>query len=546
MEEFEMTADEAADLRVSVPLGGPIYVPNLIGSLTCVPQFEASALRLLQELDVELDSGMQGSSSSVCPEELSVDDLKIFSEEELVDKALKEAFKENIMGESNSLQPGASNFNERDAATIENAVAIPATIGDGEYTQESTNLSRRKRRGNGNFSERIIRARAKKDASVGDNVEAGSSLEPGETNPNNNGEALACQTRIQEEVATSTSLELTQASVRKRRRRRRRKIKNDNDSEGCYLARVEEIVKLKHKQEEDKAAARLHSFNGSRTINENAAPSVEKIENLTALRSMGTAKAMKSNPHEYIPVRSPEVVLCVEVFHNIRTWSKTQEFLVLGRQTLTELRDCIYCLTNQVMERTGQYYSPSGYFLIEDVFYNDMRDENATDYSKPIIQWLMNSKREAQEKWDNILSCGLVQKQKAILGNITSSKLPYYSAKEMQHTRFCDLKFRLGAGYLYCHQGECQHTIVIRDMRLLHPDDVQNRAAYPIRTFQLKQRFQKCSVCKIFKATKITVDDKWAQDNPCYFCNQCYDLLHFSKDGVPLYDGFETCDYLHE
>ncbi|KAL9681610.1 hypothetical protein QQ045_013395 [Rhodiola kirilowii] len=500
MEESGVEDDEA-DMRVSVPLGGPIYVPNLIGALNCVPEFEASALRLLEELEVELDLGI--GSSSVCPEDLLVDDLKIFSEEELVDKALKEAFKENNEVGESSLPPGASNFDEGDAI-----IEIPTTIGDGDTQQEST-----KRRVNGNFSKRI-RARAKEGASAG------------ETNPNNR-EALACQTRTQEEGA--------------KRRRRRKIAKNDNDSEG-YLARVEEIMKFKHKQEEDKAAARLHSFNGSRTIN---APSVEKLENLTALRSMGTAKAMTSNPHEYIPVRSPEVVLCVEVFHNIRTWSKTQEFLVLGRQTLTELRDSIYCLTNQVMERTGQY-SPSGYFLIEDVFYNDMRDENATDYSRPIIQWLMNSKREAQEKWDNILSCGLVQKQKAILGNITSSKLPYYSAKEMQHTRLCDLKFRLGAGYLYCHQGKCQHTIVIRDMRLLHPDDVQNRAAYPIRTFQLKQRFQKCSVCKIFKATKITVDDKWAQDNPCYFCNQCYHLLHFSKDGVPLYDGFETCDYLHE
>ncbi|CAM8942053.1 unnamed protein product [Rhodiola kirilowii] len=521
MEESGVQDDEA-DMRVSVPLGGPIYVPNLIGALNCVPEFEASALRLLEELEVELDLGI--GSSSVCPEDLLVDDLKIFSEEELVDKALKEAFKENNEVGESSLPPGASNFDEGDAI-----IEIPTTIGDGDTQQEST-----KRRVNGNFSKRI-RGRAKEGASAGDNIEAGSSLEPGETNPNNR-EALACQTRTQEEGATSTSLQLTG-------RKRRKIAKNDNDSEG-YLARVEEIVKLKHKQEEDKAAARLHSFNGSRTIN---APSVEKLENLTALRSMGTAKAMTSNPHEYIPVPSPEevVVLCVEVFHNIRTWSKTQEFLVLGRQTLTELRDSIYCLTNQVMERTGQY-SPSGYFLIEDVFYNDMRHENATDYSRPIIQWLMNSKREAQEKWDNILSCGLVQKQKAILGNITSSKLPYYSAKEMQHTRFCDLKFRLGAGYLYCHQGECQHTIVIRDMRLLHPDDVQNRAAYPLRTFQLKQRFQKCSVCKIFKATKITVDDKWAQDNPCYFCNQCYHLLHFSKDGVPLYDGFETCDYLHE
>lgn len=43
---------------------------------------------------------------------------------------------------------------------------------------------------------------------------------------------------------------------------------------------------------------------------------------------------------------------------------KTQEFLVLGGQTLTELRDKIYCLTDQMMRKAGQH-DPSGYFLIE-------------------------------------------------------------------------------------------------------------------------------------------------------------------------------------
>uniref|UniRef100_A0A7N0UJD0 snRNA-activating protein complex subunit n=1 Tax=Kalanchoe fedtschenkoi TaxID=63787 RepID=A0A7N0UJD0_KALFE len=530
MDDFQLTdfgvQAEETDLRVSVPLGGPVYVPNLIGALTCVPQFEASALQLLQELELELNLAM--GASSVCDEDLSVDDLKIFNEEELVDKALKEAFKNDKVGES-SLQPAEGEFVEGD--------------GREEDTQELTKSSGRKRRVNGKFRKRS-RGKAKEDNGVDDDADAGSSWEPEEPNLNTR-VAISQEAGIshtQGEVGTSTSQTLTQASGRKRRRQRKVR-KNNNDDEG-YLAKVEEIAQLKRKQEEDKSAARLHSFNGSRTIKENSAPSVEKIEKLTSLRSMGTAK-MTSNPHEHIPVRSPEAVLCVEVFHSIRTWSKTQEFLVLGRQTLTDLRDHIYCLTDQVMEKTGQY-SPSGYFLIEDVFFNDMRDQYATDYSEPIIQWLKNSKQEAQEKWDHILAGSLMQKQKAILGHITSSKLPYYSTREMQHTRFCDLKFRLGAGYLYCHQGECQHTIVIRDMRLLHPDDVQNRAAYPILTFQLKPRFQKCAVCKIFKATKMTVDDKWAQDNPCYFCNQCYDLLHFSKDGVPLYGGFETYDYVHE
>jgi len=83
-------------------------------------------------------------------------------------------------------------------------------------------------------------------------------------------------------------------------------------------------------------------------------------------------------------------------------------------------------------------------------------------------------------------------------------------------------------------------------MRLIHADDVQNWAVYPIVTFQLKIRFQKCSVCKIFRATKVTVDDKWTPDNPCYFCDECFSLLHLAEDGSPTYTDFIEYDYNHD
>ncbi|KAF2312669.1 hypothetical protein GH714_039511 [Hevea brasiliensis] len=111
----------------------------------------------------------------------------------------------------------------------------------------------------------------------------------------------------------------------------------------------------------------------------------------------------------------PEVVLCIEVYHNIRHWLKTQEFLVLGRQMLTEMRDMIYCMTDQVMQKAG-HYDPSGYFLIEDVFCNDTRDPSAIDYSEPIFDWLTNSKDDALRKWECIISGELQRKQKAVIG----------------------------------------------------------------------------------------------------------------------------------
>lgn len=81
-----------------------------------------------------------------------------------------------------------------------------------------------------------------------------------------------------------------------------------------------------------------------------------------------------------------------------------------------------------------------------------MRDPSAIDYSGPIFDWLRNSRDDALKKWESIITGELQQKQRAILGNVTPSKLPNFKAVDMHKTRFCDLRFQLGAGYLYCHQ----------------------------------------------------------------------------------------------
>ncbi|XP_016461787.2 snRNA-activating protein complex subunit-like isoform X2 [Nicotiana tabacum] len=329
------------------------------------------------------------------------------------------------------------------------------------------------------------------------------------------------------------------------KRKRGKNVHQKNAVDEDYVLKVEQLAKIKEKQEEEKAAARLHSFNGSCSSSHSASTSSSKIGRMTSLKSISSGtKVRAANARGHIAVHFPEVVLCIEVYHYKKTWVKTQEFLVLGRQFLTEMRDRIYCITDEIMKKTGQD-DPSGYFLVEDVFCNDFRHPAAVDYSKPILNWLQDSKSEALEKWESIASGELPQKQKALLGSKIGPQLPHFKTAKMQVTRFCDLRFRLGAGYLYCHQGDCKHQVVIRDMRLIHPEDVQNRAAYPLITFQPKLRFQKCSVCKIFKAVKVTVDDKWAAENPCYFCDLCYYMLHY-VNGSLLYDDFSVYEYLHE
>ncbi|XWS22758.1 hypothetical protein CRYUN_Cryun29cG0063800 [Craigia yunnanensis] len=466
----------------SIPKGGPIYIPNLISPLTSVPEFQNSLLQQLQELEAELDSPQLTESEDIC-----VDDLKILKEEELVEMALKEAFKED--------------------EHVGNAA---------QGLENCSNLGYRRKSGN---------KHAGLESSVVENA----------------------STSIESSNGCPSDTDLNGAAMeRKNGSKKQKRRKTDNRLiENTYIKRVEELVKIKQKQDEDKATARLHSLTAISKISDCAIPSSDKFERMKSLRSMNSYGKVKSvDAKEHIPVLYPEVVLCVEVYHNIRKWSKIQEFLVLGHQNLTELKDKIYCLTDQVMQKAGQH-DPSGYFLIEDMFFNDLRNSSAIDYSKPIFDWLRNSTDDALKKWESIVTGELQQKQRAILGNVEPSRLPHFKALDMHKTRFCDFRFQLGAGYLYCHQGDCKHTIVIRDMRLIHPEDVQDRAAYPIIIFQLKPRVQKCDVCKITRATKVTVDDKWARENPCYFCDYCYSLLH-SNDESLLYGEFSAYHYVHD
>jgi snRNA-activating protein complex subunit 3 len=83
----------------------------------------------------------------------------------------------------------------------------------------------------------------------------------------------------------------------------------------------------------------------------------------------------------------------------------------------------------------------SSYLFIENIFYNDMRSPLATDYSQPIIQWVMQDGRHEE------------------------NGLAPYSSKLMHQVQWLDLSLRLNYPYLLTHQGDCTHTFSIRSVR---------------------------------------------------------------------------------
>lgn len=40
-----------------------------------------------------------------------------------------------------------------------------------------------------------------------------------------------------------------------------------------------------------------------------------------------------------------------------------------------------------------------------------------------------------------------------------------FSTAKMEDTRLADLKVKVGFPYLYCHQGDCEHLVIITDVR---------------------------------------------------------------------------------
>ncbi|EXC08246.1 hypothetical protein L484_012702 [Morus notabilis] len=239
---------------LSIPRGGPLYVPNLVSPLTSVHHFQSSLLQELQDLEVEISSSDATLGFDDEEGDISVDELKIFTEEELVDMAMKEAFEEGENQEK------------------------PSTLAD-----------------------RLSNEEKKDDSKISNNKDVCSENATRETNGSlEDGIMKTCSSR-----------------------KKQKRMAHRHAGEETYIAKVEELAKIKKKQDEDKAAVRLHSFNPSGRIVECATPSSEKIERMKPLRYATTrAKVKSSNSNEYVSVVHPEVALYVEVYHNIKRWVK--------------------------------------------------------------------------------------------------------------------------------------------------------------------------------------------------------------------------------
>ncbi|KAJ2093041.1 hypothetical protein IW138_000755 [Coemansia sp. RSA 986] len=218
------------------------------------------------------------------------------------------------------------------------------------------------------------------------------------------------------------------------------------------------------------------------------------------------------------PVADDEVLLSVCFYNTRSSTSKMEEYLVLGSQNLTVLRDSFYCISDflfshrdEQIENTKDKKVSSSYFFIEKTFYNDMRSPTATDYSRVIMEWANDPARQAK-----------------------NPKLQGLQSRLMDGARFLDLSIRLKQPYLFVHQGDCEHVMMFTDLRLLGPKDDQFVENYPKQIFRTRHMRHKCRMCSAYPAQYVTKNDFHSGMSPCYFCEKCYTPFHFDDDGKKL------------
>ena len=223
--------------------------------------------------------------------------------------------------------------------------------------------------------------------------------------------------------------------------------------------------------------------------------------------SMGQ-KLVSSEPDE------KHVILAVQIWHQPSRSEKVcleREILFRADQCLVELRDQFKCYRDygvpmdlsddpdQQIERIyhGELFK-SGFFLIENTFYNDMRDPNNADLSATILNWA------------------------------TSRHLGTFERKRMEETRFEDLSIRLGYPYLYCHQGNCEHLFTISDIRYASVN-----MCYPqisACSIGRKEHNLKCYMCRLRPPHWYTRNNSRLPLDPYFFCETCFRSFNYNED----------------
>jgi len=121
-----------------------------------------------------------------------------------------------------------------------------------------------------------------------------------------------------------------------------------------------------------------------------------------------------------------------------------------------------------------------------------------------------------------------------LTGNDYASKLvthvsePLTLGSKMHETPFSSLSLRLNHPYWLVHHGNCEHFLVVDQIRLLHPHDPPS--GYPLTTQITPPLHVNCRACSKVPAVYSIVGDVRLGESPCILCAPCWRIMGMPKD----------------
>ncbi|GLE10833.1 hypothetical protein PINS_up023090 [Pythium insidiosum] len=225
-----------------------------------------------------------------------------------------------------------------------------------------------------------------------------------------------------------------------------------------------------------------------------------------------------------------DLIWWFDILHPTKEPARTQSFLVRGSQRLTELVDLVVCAYDQRLESHGRC---SKLLFFDGRFYVDHRRPENIDYSREILSWLRASPTARRVKY--------LGTEHVIEGPDGVGPFP------METTTIAELALKVDVPGVLIHQGECEHLLRLRDVRLAHAHDSTRREDFPMRLpSTMYRQLRSCLICSHYSAKYVCYGDRMSISDPMFFCERCYRAAHYDKDDKLVYSDFQVFPFIQE
>jgi len=199
--------------------------------------------------------------------------------------------------------------------------------------------------------------------------------------------------------------------------------------------------------------------------------------------------------------------------------ARNSQHALLSSQTLGDLFECIPCPSNEMRKERYEDDEMVGYDI------DDQGILGGSSGAVICIQGLAYGDGQKEEDYAD----KLIKHLKAF-----SSGSPQTLEKAvtlMHETTLSSLTLRVNEPYWLLHQGNCEHFIVVDQIRLVHPSDP--RTGYPLTLQITPPLLDVCRGCNRVPAVWAIVGDMRLGESPCILCNPCWkNMGEPSDDGI--------------